>query len=148
MNSISGEDCSARRPVLITGRFVFVVSERFAQKQAASRSEAGAKFRRERHARSGTVWERVHARLLQHNDQTHPAHYSRLQERLPVGNSGSTLLDILSSEQFQIVILLKLGLNTLQIADLLEANEWTVSSSLSESLDRTKRGRTDCQADF
>jgi hypothetical protein len=27
----SGEGCSARRPVLITGRFVFVVSERCAQ---------------------------------------------------------------------------------------------------------------------
>jgi DNA-binding NarL/FixJ family response regulator len=53
-----------------------------------------------------------------------------------VENLGSTLLDILSSEQFQIVILLKLGLNTLQIADLLETNEWTVSSSLSESLER------------
>ena len=54
-----------------------------------------------------------------------------------MGASGSTLLDILSSEQFQIVILLSVGLDTLQIADLLETNEWTVSSSLSDSLDRT-----------
>jgi len=54
-----------------------------------------------------------------------------------MGGSGSTLLDTLSSEQFQTVILLSLGLNTFQIADLLETNEWTVSSFLSDSLDRT-----------
>jgi hypothetical protein len=81
--------------------------------------------------------EPVHSSLLQHNDQTHLVLYSRFEERLPMGCSGSTLLDILSSEQFQIVILLSVGLDTLQIADLLETNDWTVCSALSESLDRT-----------
>jgi DNA-binding NarL/FixJ family response regulator len=75
--------------------------------------------------------------LLQHNDHTHPELYSRVEERLPMGCSGSTLLDILTSEQFQIVILLSVGLDTFQIADLLETNDWTVCSSLSDSLDRT-----------
>jgi len=54
-----------------------------------------------------------------------------------MGGSGSTLLDILNSEQFQTVILLSVGLDTFQIADLLEINEWMVNSSLSDSLDRT-----------
>jgi hypothetical protein len=75
--------------------------------------------------------------MLQHNDHTHPELYSRVEERLLMGCSGSTLLDILTSEQFQIVILLSVGLDTFQIADLLETNDWTVCSSLSDSLDRT-----------
>jgi hypothetical protein len=54
-----------------------------------------------------------------------------------MGCRGSTLLDILSSEQFQTVILLSVGLDTLQIADFFETDEWTVCSALSESLDRT-----------
>jgi hypothetical protein len=75
----------------------------------------------------------VHSTLLQHNDQTHPMLYSRFDERLPMGCSGSTLLEILSSEQFQIVILLSVGLDTLQIADLLETNDWTVFSTRQHS---------------
>jgi len=53
-----------------------------------------------------------------------------------MGFRGSTLLDILSSQQFQTVILLALGLDTCQIADLLETSERTVYSSLSASFDR------------
>jgi len=89
------------------------------------------------HPRSRKKERTVDSSLLQHNDQTHPMPYSRFEERLPMGASGSTLLDILSSEQFQIVILLSVGLDTLQIADLLETNDWTVCSALEDSLDRT-----------
>ena len=49
----------------------------------------------------------------------------------------STLLDILSSQQFQIVILLALGLDTRQIADLLETGEPTVCLLVCDSFDRT-----------
>ena len=48
----------------------------------------------------------------------------------------STLLDILSSQQFQTAILLSLGLDTCQIADLLETSERTVWRSLSDCFDR------------
>jgi DNA-binding NarL/FixJ family response regulator len=48
-----------------------------------------------------------------------------------------TLLDVLSSRQFQIVILLALGLDTCQIADLLEATEPTVCHFVCDSLDLT-----------
>jgi len=44
----------------------------------------------------------------------------------------STLLDILSSEQFRTVILFTLGLNTCHIADLLETSERTVCNSLGQ----------------
>ena len=54
-----------------------------------------------------------------------------------MGCRGSTLLDILSSQQFQTVILLALGLDSCQVADLLETNERAVYSSLSDSFDRT-----------
>jgi DNA-binding NarL/FixJ family response regulator len=55
-----------------------------------------------------------------------------------MGYRGSTLLDILSFQQFQAVILFALGLNTCQIADLLETSEWTVNSCLSDSFDRAE----------
>jgi len=54
-----------------------------------------------------------------------------------MGCRGSTLLDILSSQQFQTVILLALGLDSCQVADLLETNERAVYSSLTDSFDRT-----------
>ena len=53
-----------------------------------------------------------------------------------MGRRGSTLLDILSPQQLQTVILLALGLDTCQIADLLETGEGTVYSTLSDSFDR------------
>lgn len=54
-----------------------------------------------------------------------------------MGCRSSTLLDILSFRQFQTVILLALGLDSCQVADLLETNERSVYSSLSDSFDRT-----------
>ena len=45
-----------------------------------------------------------------------------------------TLLDILSSEQFRTVILLTVGLDTFNIADLLETSEWNVCNSLVQCL--------------
>jgi hypothetical protein len=53
-----------------------------------------------------------------------------------MGCGSSTLLDILSSQQIQTVILLTLGLDTWQIADLLETREEIVCNSLNEILDR------------
>ena len=53
-----------------------------------------------------------------------------------MGCRFSTLLDILSSQQFRTVILLTLGLDTRQIADLLETSERTVCSSLSQCFDQ------------
>lgn len=49
-----------------------------------------------------------------------------------MGCRFSTLLDILSSEQFRTVVLYTLGLDTCHIADLLETNEWTVCDSLGQ----------------
>ena len=54
-----------------------------------------------------------------------------------MGCRGSTLLDILRPQQFQTVILLALGLDSCQVADLLETNERAVYSSLTDSFDRT-----------
>jgi|SRR5215471_2210562 len=48
-----------------------------------------------------------------------------------------TLLDILNSQQFRTVLLFSLGLETCQIADLLETNEFTVWTSLRESMTRS-----------
>ena len=45
-----------------------------------------------------------------------------------------TLLDILGSEQFITVILLTVGLDTFNIADLLETSEMNVSNSLLQCL--------------
>ena len=53
-----------------------------------------------------------------------------------MGDRGSTLPDILSSQQFQTVILFALGLNTCQIADLLETGGGTICSALSDSFER------------
>lgn len=55
-----------------------------------------------------------------------------------MGNRVATLLDILSSQQFQTTILLTLGLDTQQIADLLETSDRTVSKSLSDCLVRAE----------
>jgi hypothetical protein len=49
-----------------------------------------------------------------------------------MGRRFSTLLDILSSEQFRTVILFSLGLDTCHIADLLETSEWAVCDSLGQ----------------
>lgn len=46
----------------------------------------------------------------------------------------STLLDILSSEQFRTVMLFTLGLDIPHIADLLETSERTVCNSLGQCL--------------
>lgn len=48
-----------------------------------------------------------------------------------------TLLDILSSQQFRTAILLTLGLDSEQIAHLLDTSEQTVRTSLSDCFDRT-----------
>ena len=48
----------------------------------------------------------------------------------------STLPDILSSLQFKTVILLTLGLNTHQIADLFGTSEQTVCNSISQCFDQ------------
>jgi DNA-binding CsgD family transcriptional regulator len=53
-----------------------------------------------------------------------------------MGFQLSTLLDVLSSQQFRTAILLSLGLDTSQIADLLETSERTVCISLSDCFDR------------
>ena len=53
-----------------------------------------------------------------------------------MGSRVATLLDILSSQQFQTLILLTLGLNNQQIADLLEISGRTVCRSLSDCLVR------------
>jgi DNA-binding CsgD family transcriptional regulator len=53
-----------------------------------------------------------------------------------MGFQPSTLLDVLSSQQFRTAILLSLGLDTSQIADLLETSERTVCISLSDCFDR------------
>ena len=55
-----------------------------------------------------------------------------------MGSRVATLLDILSSQQFQTVILLTLGLNNQQIADLLETSDRTVCRSLSDCLVRAE----------
>lgn len=54
-----------------------------------------------------------------------------------MGSRFITLLDVLSSLQFQIIILLASGLDTCQIADLLETSEPTVCRLLCNSLDRS-----------
>jgi len=51
--------------------------------------------------------------------------------------SSSTLLDLLTSQQFRIATLLTLGLHISQIAELLESNEEDVYHSLDESLKRS-----------
>jgi len=53
-----------------------------------------------------------------------------------MGCRALTLLDILSSQQFRTIILLTLGLDICQIADLLETSEQTVHNSLSDCFDR------------
>ena len=53
-----------------------------------------------------------------------------------MGCRSSTLLDILSSEQFRTAILLTLGLDTCQIADFLDTSERTVCSSVSQCFDQ------------
>jgi DNA-binding NarL/FixJ family response regulator len=55
-----------------------------------------------------------------------------------MGSRIATLLDILSSRQFQTAILLTLGLNTQQIADLQETSDQTVCRSLRDCLLRAK----------
>ena len=50
---------------------------------------------------------------------------------------SGTLLDVLSSLQFRTVILLTLGLDECQIADLLEISKWTVRDTLCDCFDRT-----------
>ena len=55
-----------------------------------------------------------------------------------MGSRVATLLDILSSQQFQTVILFTLGLNNQQIADLLETSDRTVCRSLSACLVRAE----------
>ena len=54
-----------------------------------------------------------------------------------MGRLISRLSDVLSSEQFRIVILHALGLDMWQIADLLETSRSTVYRCLSDSLERT-----------
>jgi DNA-binding CsgD family transcriptional regulator len=54
-----------------------------------------------------------------------------------MGSSFFTLLDILSSEQFQVIILLASGLETYQIADLFETSEPNVRRLICSSFDRT-----------
>jgi DNA-binding CsgD family transcriptional regulator len=55
----------------------------------------------------------------------------------------TTLQDALSSMQFRTVVLVSLGLETWQIADLLGTNEHTVVTSLNDSLRLT--GSRDAQ---
>jgi len=52
-----------------------------------------------------------------------------------MGSKFFTLLDILSSEQLQIIILLASGLDTYQIADLLETSEPNVRRLICASSD-------------
>jgi transposase-like protein len=52
-------------------------------------------------------------------------------------SSPSTLLDLLTSQQFRTVTLLTLGLYISQIAELLETSEQHVYRSLDESLKRS-----------
>ena len=52
-----------------------------------------------------------------------------------MGSRVSTLCDVLNPQQFQIVILLTLGLDSFQIADLLDISTPTVYRSLSDSLE-------------
>lgn len=49
----------------------------------------------------------------------------------------TTLQDALSPLQFRTVVLLSLGLETWQIADMLDTNEHTVLTCLTDSLRRT-----------
>ena len=49
----------------------------------------------------------------------------------------TTLQDALSPLQFRTVVLLSLGLETWQIADMLDTNEHTVHTCLNDSLRRT-----------
>jgi len=55
-----------------------------------------------------------------------------------VDNRLATLLDILSSQQFQTAILLALGLETRQIADLLETSDRTVCRAMNDCLVRAE----------
>ena len=48
-----------------------------------------------------------------------------------------TLLETLSSQQFRTVVLLALGLETWQIADLMQTSEQSVLTCLNDSLRRT-----------
>ena len=54
-----------------------------------------------------------------------------------MGSKFLTLLDILSSQQFQIIILLASGLDTYQMADLLAISEQNVRRLICDSSDRT-----------
>ena len=54
-----------------------------------------------------------------------------------MGHRIFKLSDVLSSQEFQIVILRALGLDSWQIADLLETSRSTVYRCLSDSLKRT-----------
>jgi len=76
--------------------------------------------------------------LLKRNDGSVPRLYRCSEEKLPVGSRVATLLDILSSQQFQTIILHTLGLDTQQIADLLETSDRTVCRSLSDCLVRAE----------
>jgi hypothetical protein len=54
-----------------------------------------------------------------------------------MGRRVAALLDMLSPQQFQVVILLSVGLDISQVADFFDTHEPTVCRVLSESLDRT-----------
>jgi hypothetical protein len=56
--------------------------------------------------------------------------------------SSSTLLDLLTSQQFRIATLLTLGLYISQIAELLETSEERIYRSLDESLKRADCANT------
>jgi DNA-binding NarL/FixJ family response regulator len=65
-------------------------------------------------------------------------HYHSLKETQSVEDRVATLLDLLSSEQFRTTILLTLGLDIQQIADLLETSDRTVCKSLRDCLVRAE----------
>jgi len=88
-----------------------------------------------RESMNGDSWR---VSLLKRNEWNRPASVPFTKERLPVDSRVATLLDVLSSRQFQTTILLTLGLDTQQIADLLETSDRNVSRSLSDCLVRAE----------
>lgn len=72
--------------------------------------------------------------LIPRNDLQSLFAYSDVWEELSMACRWTTLQDALSPLQFRIVVLVSLGLETWQIAELLGTNAHTVVTSLNDSL--------------
>jgi len=75
--------------------------------------------------------------LFKRNDLCSRFPYSESREAYRMGFRLTTLQDALSPLQFRTVVLLSLGLEAWQIADMLDTNEHAVHTCLTDSLRRT-----------